>query len=271
MPGPEGTTLSILCCFEDLICIALECVERSPTESSHELSTPSTLKGKYVTLELLVPAHIPLLFAGLGLPQNNHIVNHIIGFPHVKTVKELSDYLLSYLRDTPDLTIYVIKSSTSHLGPPSPADMHTHTDALGLMGYRLNPRSRVMKWDDVIYAPALRHSYAGTEAHFIMLCHLFESQTVAYQRLWLTSDAMNTESRRHTERLGYVYEGTLRKDNITRFGVSRNSDVLRMLDEEWPITKKLLRSWLRADNFDANGKQIRSLQEVRNLQKKSLL
>jgi len=224
-----------------------------------------------VTLERLVPAHIPFLFAGLGFPQNNHIVDQIIGFPHVKTVKELSDYLLGYLHDTPNLTIYVLKASASHLGPPSPAGVHAHKDALGLMGYRLNPRSRVIKWDDVIYAPALRHSYAGTEAHFIMLCHLFETQTVAYQRLWLTSDTMNTESRRYTERLGYVYEGTFRKDNITRFGTTRNSDVLRMLDEEWPVTKKLLQSWLLADNFDADGKQIKSLHELRNSQNKSLL
>jgi hypothetical protein len=179
--------------------------------------------------------------------------------------------LLGYLDDTPNLTIYVLKASASYLGPPSLAGVHAHTDALELMGYRLNPRSRVMKWDDVIYAPALRHSYADTEAHFIMLCHLFEARTVAYQRLWLTSDAMNTESRRHTERLGYVYEGTFRKDNITRFSNTRNSDVLRMLDEEWLVTKKLLQSWLATDNFDANGKQIQSLHKLRNSQNKSLL
>lgn len=130
------------------------------------------------------------------------------------------------------------------------------------MRYRLNPRSRVMKWDDVIYASAMRHPYAGTEAHHIMLCHLFETPNVAYQILWLASDALNTESRRHTERFGYVYEGTLRKDNMTRFGIPHNSDVLRILNQESPSAKKILWTWLLADNSNADERQIKPLHLV---------
>ncbi|KJZ78542.1 hypothetical protein HIM_01933 [Hirsutella minnesotensis 3608] len=233
------------------------------------MSTP--IVGRYVTLERITPAHIPLLFHGLGLPQNNHIVDWITGFPYVYTEDELSNHILGSLRDNPDLTIYAVKACQSHLGPPSPSDIHSHSSVLGIMGYRLHPVSRTIKFDDVLYSPVLQHTYAATEAHYLLLRHLFEEQEIAYSRVWLTSNALNVPCRRHTERLGYKYEGTFRKDNITRWGTSRDSDCLSMLDEEWPLTKKVLQRWLQATNFEADGKQIKSLQGVRNLLTRSSL
>lgn len=77
------------------------------------------------------------------------------------------------------------------------------------------------------------------------------------------SNTRNVQSRRTTERMGYKYEGTLRKDNVTRWGTSRDSDCMSMLDDEWPVNKRVLQGWLLETNFDADGKQIRSLEEVR--------
>lgn len=228
------------------------------------MSTP--IKGLYVTLERIVPAHIPLLFIGLGLPQNNHIFDWITGFPYVYAEDDLSDHIFGSLRDHPDLTIYAVKACPSCLGPPSPSDIHSHTSVLGIMGYRTHPRSRTIKFDDVVYSPVLQRTYASTEAHYLLLRHLFEAQTIAYCRVWLVSNTLNVKSRQHTERLGFKYEGTFRKDNITRWGTSRDSDCLSMLDEEWPLTKRVLERWLLATNFEADGRQIRSLQEVRTLQ-----
>lgn len=228
------------------------------------MSTP--IKGLYVTLERIIPQHIPLLFSGLGLPQNNHIFDLITGFPYVYTEDDLSNHIFGYLRDNPDLTIYAIKACQSHLGPPSPSDIHSHTSVLGIMGYRLHRPSRTIKLDDVVYSPVLQHSYAATEAHYLLIRHLFEAQTIAYCRVWMTSNSLNVKSRRHAERLGYKYEGTFRKDNVTRWGTSRDSDCWSLLDEEWPLTKRVLLKWLLPTNFEDDGRQIRSLQEVRTLE-----
>ena len=224
-----------------------------------------------MTLERIIPSHIPLLFIGLGLPQNNHIVDWITGFPYVYTEDDLSNHIFGYLRDNPDLTIYAIKACQFYLGPPSPSDLSSHTSVLGIMGYRLHRPSHTIKLDDLVFSPVLQRTYASTEAHYLLLRHLFEAQAIAYCRVWLTSNTLNVKSRQHTERMGYKYEGTFRKDNITRWGTSRDSDCLSMLDEEWPLTKRVLQRWLLATNFDAGGRQIRSLQEIRTLLTRSSL
>ncbi|KAF2272257.1 uncharacterized protein EI97DRAFT_386233 [Westerdykella ornata] len=139
------------------------------------------------------------------------------------------------------------------------------------MGYRAHPPSRTIMLDDLVFSPLLQRTYASTEAHYLLLCHLFEAQKIAYCRVWCKSNTLNVKSRKHTERMGYKYEGTLRKDNVTRWGTSRDSDCLSMLDEEWPLNKRVLQTWLLATNFDADGRQIRSLQEVRDQQASSSL
>ncbi|KAF7563689.1 hypothetical protein G7046_g484 [Stylonectria norvegica] len=230
-------------------------------QSSTQLSR-TTITGLYVTLERIVPAHIPLLFLGLGFPQNNHIVDWITGFPYIHTENDLSDHIFGSLRDHPDLTIFAIKACQSHLGPPNPSTTQSHDSVLGIIGYRHHPPSRTIKLDDILFSPVLQHTYASTEAHYLLLRHLFEEQTLSYSRVWLTSNALNVKSRRHTERMGYKYEGTFRKDNITRWGTSRDSDCLSIIDDEWPSNKRVLQSWLLPTNFDADGRQIASLQEV---------
>ncbi|KAG9240151.1 hypothetical protein BJ878DRAFT_468878 [Calycina marina] len=134
------------------------------------------------------------------------------------------------------------------------------------MGYRCHQPSRTLELDDVIYSPVLQHTYAATEAHYLLLRHVFEAQTIAYSRVCLTSNTLNIKSRRHVERLGYTYEGTFCKDNVTRWGTSRDSDCSSMLDDEWPLTKRVFLRWLLPTNFGDDGRQVRSLQEVRTLE-----
>jgi hypothetical protein len=222
-----------------------------------------------VTLERINPSHIPLLYAGIGFPENNKIIDWIIGFPHIHSENDLSNHIFGSLRDHPDLSIYAIKADKSHLGPPSPPGVHPHTNVLGILGYRLHPSSRVMKLDDFVYSPVLQNTYAATEANHLLLQHLFEKQTIAYYRLWMVSNTSNIKSRRAAERIGFKYEGTFRKDNVTRWGTRRDSDCLSILDDEWPLNKAVLEKWLLASNFEANGKQIKSLDDIRNLEIKS--
>lgn len=230
-------------------------------------SASTSIKGRYATLEPITPEHIPLLFRGLDLPKNNSMFDWITGFPYIYSEDDLFNHVSRTLREHPDLTIFAIKACEGHLGPPSPPTSESHTSVLGINGYRLNESSRTIGLDDLVYSPTLQRTYAATEAHYLLLCHMFEAEKIAPSRVSVTSNSLNVKSRRHTERMGYKYEGTLRKDNVTRWGTSRDTDCLSMLDDEWPWNKRVLERWLRPANFDDNGRRIRSLEEERALMK----
>ncbi|KAJ5259403.1 hypothetical protein N7478_012384 [Penicillium angulare] len=233
------------------------------TKTENPNGGSTQIKGQYVTLELINQSHIASLFKYLGFPDNKQIVDYVQGFPYVENEEELANHLFGSLREHPDLTIYVIKACEAQLGPPSLSDSNSHTSVLGICGYRLDPPANIAKLDDIIHSPLLQRTYAATEAQYLMHRQLFEGLPVAYRRVWVVSNSFNFRSRQYTERIGYKYEGTFRKDKITRWGTTRDSDCLSMLDEEWPINKRVLLKWLNSANFDTYGKQIKKLDEIR--------
>lgn len=98
----------------------------------------------------------------------------------------------------------------------------------------------------------------GTEAVWLLLKNAFEHK---YRRLEWKCDSMNTASRNAAERLGFVWEGRLRQ-KLVRKGRNRDSDMLSIIDGEWPEgTRSCAR--LAAENFDAEGRQIKRLEEFR--------
>ncbi len=99
----------------------------------------------------------------------------------------------------------------------------------------------------------------GTEAVWLLLKNAFEHK---YRRLEWKCDSMNTASRRAAERLGFVWEGRLRQ-KLVRKGRNRDSDMLSIIDGEWPQRDTELRARLAAENFDAEGRQVRRLEEFR--------
>lgn len=64
------------------------------------------------------------------------------------------------------------------------------------------------------------------------------------------------------ERLGFVWEGRLRQ-KLVRKGRNRDSDMLSIIDGEWPQRDAELRAWLAAENFDGEGRQIKRLEAFR--------
>lgn len=46
-------------------------------------------------------------------------------------------------------------------------------------------------------------------------------------------------------------------------GRRRDTAWFSITDEEWPAVKKALEAWLGEDNFDKDGKQIKSLKDIR--------
>jgi len=66
-----------------------------------------------------------------------------------------------------------------------------------------------------------------------------------------------------TARLGFTYEGTFRQHMVVK---DRNRDTawFSMLDSEWPAARDAFDAWLNPENFDAEGRQRRSLAELRD-------
>jgi hypothetical protein len=46
-------------------------------------------------------------------------------------------------------------------------------------------------------------------------------------------------------------------------GRRRDTAWLSITEEEWPLVKKAFEAWLSENNFDTNGKQIKSLKDIR--------
>lgn len=93
----------------------------------------------------------------------------------------------------------------------------------------------------------------GTEAVWLLLKNGFDH---GYRRLEWKCDSMNVASRRAAERLGFSWEGRLRQ-RLVRKGRTRDSDMLSIIDGEWPARDAALRAWLAAENFTADGQQIK--------------
>ncbi|GAT21125.1 acetyltransferase, GNAT family [Aspergillus luchuensis] len=240
----------------------------SALETASPLS-PFPLKGLAVTLEPITPQHIPSLFRGLNFPKNNPIIDYIANFHYIQTESDLATHIASTLSKNPSLTFLALRANPHVLNPPFPPTptpttaSDSHTAVLGILGYRTHPPSRTIQLDDFVFAPELQRTYASTEAHYLQLVHLFEHQDFTCARVWLKSHAMNVQSRAHTERLEYVFEGTMRKDNVSRWGTPRDSDVLSMLDDEWKGNKVVVGRWLDKGNFGEDGEQVKSMGEVR--------
>ena len=122
----------------------------------------------------------------------------------------------------------------------------------------ITPKNRSVEMGRVILAPALQKTRAATEAQYLLMKYVFED--LNYRRYEWKCDALNLPSRKAAERLGFIYEGTFRQAVIYK-GRTRDTDWMSMIDKDWPKVKARFESWLRSDNFDENGQQLKSLRE----------
>jgi hypothetical protein len=69
---------------------------------------------------------------------------------------------------------------------------------------------------------------------------------------------LNEPSRKAALRYGYTFEGIFRQHMIVK-GKNRDTAWYSMLDGEWPARKLAFEQWLDEANFDAGGRQRKSL------------
>ena len=77
-------------------------------------------------------------------------------------------------------------------------------------------------------------------------------------------NALNLGSRRAAQRLGFSFEGVFRQAAVIK-GRNRDTAWFACIDKEWPALKEAYHAWLSPSNFDADGRQIESLDDLTRL------
>lgn len=121
---------------------------------------------------------------------------------------------------------------------------------------RIDARNGAIEVGNIWMTPLLQQTRAATEAMYLMAHYIFE--TLGYRRYEWKCNAYNLPSRRAAVRYGFQYEGTFRQHLVVK-GRNRDTAWFSMMDYEWPAVKRRFEAWLAPENFDAYGRQIRSL------------
>ena len=203
------------------------------------------IEGQYTIIEALsVEKHVKDLLAVYGPDSPRDMWTYLFQEP-VVNLEELI-VALKQMIERKDRFYYAIidKATGKALG------------TFSLM--RIDQVNRVIEVGVVTFSPALKQTRMGTEAHYLLARYVFEE--LNYRRYEWKCDTLNLPSRKAAERLGFVYEGTFRQAVIYK-GRTRDTDWLSMIDKDWPKVKARFEVWLKSENFDEEGHQLKSLQE----------
>jgi RimJ/RimL family protein N-acetyltransferase len=151
----------------------------------------------------------------------------------------------------------------------APRRRQCRRETLGVIGYLdIHPAHRALEVGMVVFSAALQRTCAATEVHYLILRNVLENgnddddDKGSYTRIAYKCNALNVASRRAAERLGYRFEGRWRKHMLVE-GRPRDSDWLSIIDDDWEGVKKALEEWLEEGNFDGDGRQKRTLEDIR--------
>lgn len=154
-----------------------------------------------------------------------------------------------------------VQSNSESTDPLFYAVVPTGKNAAGQVTYlRIDPANGVIEIGHIWFGATIQRSPVATEAIYLLASHAFDD--LGYRRLEWKCHALNQRSRRAAERFGFTFEGIFRNAIVQR---DRNRDTAwySIIDSEWPVIKAGFKAWLAPSNFDACGKQIRTLVECR--------
>lgn len=132
---------------------------------------------------------------------------------------------------------------------------------VGVSAYlRVDPNNGTIEVGHINYSPLLQRTRTATEAMYLLMRNAFE---LGYRRYEWKCDSLNTPSRKAAERLGFIYEGMFRQAVVYK-GRNRDTCWFSITDAEWKNgVKQAFEEWLDDRNFGADGRQIKSLEEIR--------
>lgn len=132
-------------------------------------------------------------------------------------------------------------------------------EAVGMASFlRIDRANGVIEVGHIHFSPRLQRTAMATETMYLMMHQVFEG--LGYRRYEWKCDDLNGPSRRAAERLGFQYEGRFRQAVVYK-GRNRDTAWYSIIDSDWPRLQQGFLQWLASDNFDADGRQKRSLQQ----------
>lgn len=222
--------------------------------------------GKFVTLERLTEAHIPSLWTNLGMPDDDTVFRYMLSRP------DSPQHFWEQMKNgrQQGRIFYAIRANPARLSPSSSTEPDTdasRTEVVGAVAFlNIEPANRALEVGYVTYSPKLQRTAAATELQYLLLRHAFGEDHAAlsppYRRVVWKCNHLNSASHRAAKRLGYIYEGTFRKHMVVQ-GRSRDTDWFSIVDDEWASVKRGFELWLEDVNFDAEGRQVRTLEQCR--------
>jgi len=126
---------------------------------------------------------------------------------------------------------------------------------------RMDPVNGVSEIGHIHWGPLIQKTPATTEAFYLFATHLFDE--LGYRRFEWKCNNLNEPSKRAALRYGMTAEGVHRQLQIVK-GENRDTAWFSLLDYEWKLAGSAMRAWLEPSNFDADGKQIKRLEDIRN-------
>ncbi|MBB3935665.1 GNAT family N-acetyltransferase [Aureimonas phyllosphaerae] len=125
---------------------------------------------------------------------------------------------------------------------------------------RIDPANGVIEIGHICLSPRLQQTRAATEAFALLFSRVFDK--LGYRRLEWKCNDQNMPSKRAAARLGFTFEGVFRQHMVVK-GRNRDTAWFSIVDAEWPKVKAGFEAWLQPENFDAKGRQRRSLSQLR--------
>ena len=201
------------------------------------------MEGRFVRVEPLEPErHGGDLFEAFSADADGRIWTYLPYGPFASRA-ELESWISRFCQSEDPLFHALIEQSSG--------------EALGVASLmRIEPAMGVIEVGHINYAPALQRTPAATEAMYLLMRRVFDE--LGYRRYEWKCDALNEPSKAAARRLGFTYEGLFRQAVVYK---QRNRDTawFSIVDREWPARKQAFETWLDPANFDAAGRQKRSL------------
>ena len=206
------------------------------------------LQGTRVRLEPLDPdRHAEGLFAAAQGPGADPHLWRYLGYGPFADARELRGWLADHAASTDPLFLAVVDLAT---GRP-----------VGVVSYlRIEPDHGCIEIGHIWFGGPLQRTPAATETIHLLARHAFDD--LGHRRLEWKCDAANARSRRAAERFGFTFEGVFRRHMIVK-GRNRDTAWYSLIDREWPTARAAFDAWLADGNFDADGRQRRSLAALR--------
>ena len=179
---------------------------------------PVRLEGSAIMLEPLSPEHAP----GLWPKAEPDVFRWTLEWPRNPTFEAFEDWLHSSIAQPQTLGYAILLKET---GEP-----------VGMTGYlEIRPQHRALEIGRTWIGRAFQGTRVNPESKYLLLRHAFE--TLGAVRVQFKTDLNNTPSQRAIEKLGAKREGVLRRYQTRANGMTRDTVMYSVIEEEWPEVK----------------------------------